>query len=136
MLFNMKTFKLNENDIKKMVMECVKKVLKEGIDSIDYSDKEDYGDYAPGLEINWGDNIESLISKLEEKFASVIAPEEDEFGMSSTPLKSLVDHLKYYYEHETFDSACFSAIYKMLDNYDFIQDEEVMEILKQLKKYC
>lgn len=127
--------RISMNDIHYMVTECVKRMLKEGMD-VDYSEKEDYGDYYPGLEINWGDNIESLISKLEEKFSSVIAPEEDEFGMSSTPLKSLVDHLKYYYEHETFDSACFSAIYKMLDNYDFIQDEEVMEILKQLKKYC
>lgn len=127
--------RISMNDIHYMVTECVKRMLKEGM-GVDYSEKEDYGDYYPGLEVNWGDNIESLISKLEEKFASVIAPEEDEFGMSSTPLKSLVDHLKYYYEHETFDSACFSAIYKMLDNYDFIQDEEVMEILKQLKKYC
>lgn len=127
--------RISMNDIHYMVTECVKRMLKEGMD-VDYSEKEDYGNYYPGLEVNWGDNIESLISKLEEKFASVIAPEEDEFGMSSTPLKSLVDHLKYYYEHETFDSACFSAIYKMLDNYDFIQDEEVMKILKQLKKYC
>lgn len=127
--------RISMNDIHYMVTECVKRMLKEGM-GVDYSEKEDYGNYYPGLEVNWGDNIESLISKLEEKFASVIAPEEDEFGMPSTPLKSLVDHLKYYYEHETFDSACFSAIYKMLDNYDFIQDEEVMEILKQLKKYC
>lgn len=116
--------RISMNDIHYMVTECVKRVLKEDI-------KEDLD----GV-VDWGVNIEPLIERLEEKFASVIAPEEDEFGMPSTPLKSLVDHLKYYYEHETFDSACFSAIYKMLDNYDFIQDEEVMEILKQLKKYC
>ena len=62
--------------------------------------------------------------------------EEDEYGISSTPFKNLIDHLKYYYEHETFDSACFNAIYKMLDNYDFTSDGEVMSILKQLKNYC
>ena len=61
---------------------------------------------------------------------------EDEYGISSTPFKNLIDHLKYYYEHTTFDSACFNAIYKMLDDYDFTSDGEVMEILKQLKKYC
>lgn len=127
--------RISINGINYIVTECVKRILKEGMDA-NYSEKEDYGDYYPDLKVNWGNNIESLISKLEEIFASVIAPEEDEFGMLSTPLKNLVDHLKYYYEHEIFDSACFSAIYKMLDNYDLIQDEEVMEILKQLKKYC
>lgn len=122
--------KITENDIKSMVAECVKKVLKESFD--------DFGAYEnlPGLEVNWGDNIEALINQLEEKFAGVIAPEEDEFGMTSTPLENLISHLKYYYEHETFDSACFNAIYKMLDNYDFTSDEEVMNILKRLKMYC
>ena len=77
-----------------------------------------------------------VLNLPQEKFAEVIAPEEDEYGISSTPFKNLINHLKYYYEHETFDSACFNAIYKMLDNYDFTSDDEVMEILKQLKKYC
>lgn len=117
--------RISMNDVHYMVTECVKRILK-----------EDYNDYYPELEVNWGGNIESLISKLEEKFAEVIAPEEDEYGISSTPFKNLINHLKYYYEHETFDSACFNAIYKMLDDYDFIEDEEVMSILKQLKNYC
>ena len=112
--------KITDNDIKSMVAECVKKILKENDD----------------FSINWGNHIESLIKQLEEKFAGVIAPEEDEYGMTSTPLESLISHLKYYYDHETFDSACFNAIYKMLDNYDFTSDEEVMNILKRLKMYC
>lgn len=115
--------KINYNDLLSIISESVAKhikVLKEGLDGV----------------VNWGNNIESLISKLEEKFAEVIAPEEDEYGISSTPFKNLINHLKYYYEHETFDSACFNAIYKMLDNYDFTSDGEVMSILKQLKKYC
>ena len=115
--------KINYNDLLSIISESVAKhikVLKEDLDGV----------------VNWGNNIESLISKLEEKFAKVIAPEEDEYGISSTPFKNLINHLKYYYEHETFDSACFNAIYKMLDNYDFTSDDEVMEILKQLKKYC
>lgn len=115
--------KINYNDLLSIISESVAKhikVLKEDLDGV----------------VNWGNNIESLISKLEEKFAEVIAPEEDEYGISSTPFKNLINHLKYYYEHETFDSACFNAIYKMLDNYDFTSDGEVMEILKQLKKYC
>lgn len=115
--------KINYNDLLSIISESVAKhikVLKEDLDGV----------------VNWGNNIESLISKLEEKFAEVIAPEEDEYGISSTPFKNLINHLKYYYEHETFDSACFNAIYKMLDNYDFTSDDEVMEILKQLKKYC
>lgn len=115
--------KINYNDLLSIISESVAKhikVLKEDLDGV----------------VNWGNNIESLISKLEEKFAEVIAPEEDEYGISSTPFKNLINHLKYYYEHETFDSACFNAIYKMLDDYDFTSDGEVMEILKQLKKYC
>ena len=115
--------KINYNDLLSIISESVTKhikVLKEDLDGV----------------VNWGNNIESLISKLEEKFAEVIAPEEDEYGISSTPFKNLIDHLKYYYEHTTFDSACFNAIYKMLDDYDFTSDGEVMEILKQLKKYC
>lgn len=115
--------KINYNDLLSIISESVAKhikVLKEDLDGV----------------VNWGNNIESLISKLEEKFAEVIAPEEDEYGISSTPFKNLIDHLKYYYEHTTFDSACFNAIYKMLDDYDFTSDGEVMEILKQLKKYC
>ena len=127
--------RISMNDVHYMVTECVKRILKEGMNA-DYSEKEDYGDYYPDLKVNWGNNIESLISKLEEKFAEVIAPEEDEYGISSTPFKNLIDYLKYYYEHTTFDSACFNAIYKMLDDYDFTSDGEVMEILKQLKKYC
>ena len=115
---------LNENDVCYIVSECVRRILKE--------------DIREGLDgvVDWGANIEPLIDKLEEKFASVIAPEEDEFGMASTPLKSLIDHLKYYYDHQVFDSYCFNSIYKMLENYDFIQDEEVMGILRQLKNYC
>ena len=116
----MKMIVLNENDIKKMVMECVKKVLKEDLDGV----------------VNWRNNIESLIERLEEKFAEVIAPEEDEYGISSTSFKNLINHLKYYYEQRTFDSACFNARYKMLDDYDFTSDGEVISILKQLKKYC
>ena len=115
--------KINYNDLLSIISESVTKhikVLKEDLDGV----------------VNWGNNIESLISKLEEKFAEVIAPEEDEYGISSTPFKNLINHLKYYYEHTTFDSACFNAIYKMLDDYDFTSDGEVMEILKQLKKYC
>ena len=127
--------RISMNDVHYMVTECVKRILKEGMNA-DYSEKEDYGDYYPDLKVNWGNNIESLISKLEEKFAEVIAPEEDEYGISSTPFKNLINHLKYYYEHTTFDSACFNAIYKMLDDYDFTSDGEVISILKQLKKYC
>lgn len=116
--------RISMNDIHYMVTECVKRILKEDI-------REDLD----GV-VDWGANIEPLIDKLEKKFASVIAPEENEFGMASTPLEDLISHLKYYYDHQVFDSYCFNSIYKMLDNYDFIQDEEVMGILRQLKKYC
>ena len=112
------SIQFSENDIKTIITECVKKILKEDIDE----------------KIDWGMNVEQLISKLENKFAEIIAPEEDEYGISSTPFKKLISHLKYYYEHERFDSYCFNAIYEMLDNYDMIQDGEIMEILKQLKK--
>ena len=138
--YNESTIKLSENDLKQIVLESYKRLMGKFINEdtigVDYSDKDDFGKYAPGLSVNWGNNIESLISKLEEKFSEVIAPEEDEYGISLTPLENLINHLKYYYEHETFDSACFNSIYKMLDNYDFTSDEEVLNILKQLKKYC
>ena len=138
--YNESTIKLSENDLKQIVLESYKRLMGKFINEetigVDYSDKDDFGKYAPGLSVNWGNNIESLISKLEEKFSEVITPEEDEYGISSTPLENLINHLKYYYEHETFDSACFNSIYKMLDNYDFTSDEEVLNILKQLKKYC
>lgn len=116
--------RISMNDIHYMVTECIKRILKEDI-------REDLD----GV-VDWGANIEPLIDKLEKKFASVIAPEENEFGMASTPLEDLISHLKYYYDHQVFDSYCFNSIYKMLDNYDFIQDEEVMGILRQLKNYC
>ena len=115
---------LNENDVCYIVSECVRRILKEDI-------REDLD----GV-VDWGANIEPLIDKLEKKFASVIAPEENEFGMASTPLEDLINHSKYYYDHQVFDYYCFNSIYKMLDNYDFIQDEEVMGILRQLKNYC
>lgn len=117
---NESVIKLTENDVYNIVTESVKRILKE----------------SAGDEICWGKDVEPLIAKLKEKFSEVIAPEEDEWGIKSTALESLISHLKYYYEHRTFDSSCFNAIYKMLDNYDFLQDEEVMNILNKLKSYC
>ena len=115
---------LNENDVCYIVSECIKRILKEDI-------REDLD----GV-VDWGVNIEPLVSKLKEKFANIITPEKNEFGLVSTPFDDLIGHLKYYYDHQVFDSYCFNSIYKMLDNYDLVHDEEVMNILRQLKNYC
>lgn len=133
--------KINSKDLHSLIAECIVKHLNEDYNvsingDYDIAPDNEFGDNYPGVEVNWGKNIESLISQLEEKFASVIAPEEDEYGISKTPLHDLIMHLKYYYEHNTFDNACFNAIYHMLDKYDFTSNEDVMDILKQLKKYC
>ena len=136
-----KSFALTENDIKHMVYESVKNLMKEDVDGNELIGNlfgKKLGDmlHNENDEVNWGNEIEQLIEKLKEKFAEVIVPEEDEFGMSSTPFETLINHLKYYYEHNTFDNVCFKKIYDMLDNYDLTSDGEVMSILKQLKTYC
>ena len=137
-----KSFALTENDIKHMVYESVKNLMKEDVDGNELIGKlfggEKLGDmlHNENGEVNWGNEIEQLIAKLKEKFAEVIIPEEDEYGISSTPFETLINHLKYYYEHNTFDDVCFRKIYDMLDNYDLTSDSEVMNILRQLKNYC
>lgn len=85
--------------------------------------------------VDWGSNIESLVNRLKEIFNDVIASEPDEFGIRVTPFDDLINHLKYYYDKERFDSQCFNAISKIMEDYDFMQDAEVRDIIIKLKKY-
>ena len=130
---DMKKGKINKDNYDKFIEECVAKTLKE---FVDYSEKDDYGKYYPGLEVNWGDEVESKIKRLSEIFAQYNVPEADEYGTKSTAFDSLIAHLKYYYDVQSFNGKVFRRIENLLDNYDLTQDEEVNQILNALKQYC
>ena len=127
--------KINKNNYEKFIDECVKKTLKEFVE-LDDSEKEDFGKYAPGLEVNWGPEVEKLIKRLSEIFAEYNSPEEDEYGMSRTEFDNLIAHLKYYYDIDKFNHKVLNKIHELLINYDLADDEEVSKILNRLKLYC
>lgn len=131
-----KPMKINKDNYEKFVGECVSKVLREFVDNVDYSEKEDYGDYYPGIEVNWGEKVESLIKQLSNIFAEYNAPEEDEFGFKQTAFDDMIAHLKYYYDVKQFNAKVFNKIQAMMENYDLVQDEKVHKILDELKMYC
>lgn len=123
--------KINVNNFDKYIDEAIDNTL-----SVDYSDKEDYGEYYPGLKTDWGKNVEKLIGELSNIFAEYNVPEEDEYGIKNTAFDNLIAHLKYYYDVDVFNENAFNSIYKLLDNYDLTSDEKVKNILLTLKKYC
>ena len=146
--------KINVNNFDKYIDEAIDNTL-----SVDYSDKEDYGEYYPGLKNDWGKNVEHLIGELSNIFAEYNVPEEDEYGIKNTDIKrrSLLmaeenktnvsrfkeknpgnpknpDNINY--DVDVFNENAFNSIYKLLDNYDLTSDEKVKNILLTLKKYC
>lgn len=124
--------KVNINNYSKFVDEAVKKTLREFVENT----PDDFGKYYPGLEVNWGENIENLIEQLSNIFAEYNVPEENEYGFKRTSFEDLIAHLKYYYDVDVFNEKAFNAIYKLLNNYDLTSDEKVKNILFMLKKYC
>lgn len=137
--------KITESSLNALIANAIRKNLKEQQDLMQYEDddmildtspKDDFGKYAPGMEVNWGENIENMIKTLSSYFSEFFAPEEDEFGFKQNAFDDLINHLKYYYEINRFNERAFNAIYQLLDNYDLTSDEEVKHILLALKNYC
>ena len=125
-------------EVEETIQKAIKDFVKNGNCTMftESVDNDDFGKYAPGLEVNWGENIESLIKQLSDIFAEYNVPEEDEYGFKRTAFEDLIAHLKYYYDVDVFNEKAFNAIYKLLDNYDLTSDEKVKNILFMLKKYC
>lgn len=128
--------KINKYNYNKFIDECVRKSLNEFVMSQTNADDDDFGKYAPGLEVNWGDDVENCIKKLSDIFAEYNVPEKDEYGISRTQFDDMIAHLKYYYDVKEFNYKVLMKIQNILENYDLLDDEKVRKILNRLKLYC
>ena len=79
------------------------------------------------------DEFGKLLKEIKEHVKDYFVEEEDEYGLPSTPLDT---YIIYYSVYGHRNSVAFNVI-NLLENYDILgNDEDVDNLVKELKEIC
>lgn len=93
-------------------------------EDIDYDSKE------KAIDERWNDQFSRTINSINDYFSDVIAPEEDEYGIMTTP----ISEMRAEYAFCGNKNLIIDYLYQILTNYDMIHRPQIKRAMQKLKK--
>lgn len=115
------TIRLSESELKNLISESIKKVLKENLDD-DMVIWDERGK----------DEFSLVLKKIDKIVANILGGEENEYGFRDTPLGWIIAE----YSLDGNKSQTANKVYSMLENYDVLNNgyKEIDSLVAKMMK--